>query len=184
MPPRELLFLIGPRGSGKTTVAALLAESLGWAWVDADAIVEERAGCSIRDIFAAEGEAGFRAREAAVLEELCGRERAVIATGGGVVLRPENRRRLREAGHVVWLRADCETLWRRISTDGSTGGRRPALLGGGPEEVAAVVAQREPLYRECAHAAVETAGRAPAEVAAEVLAGLAGRGARGSPNRG
>src|SRR5436305_15234067 len=97
-PGHPVIFLIGPRGSGKTTVARLLAERLGWDWVDVDAALEAAAGRSVRDIFAAEGEAGFRAREAAGLAELCRRRRHVIATGGGVVLDPENRQRLREAG--------------------------------------------------------------------------------------
>src|SRR5262249_22263441 len=81
------IFLVGPRGSGKTTVARLLAEALGWAWLDADALLEERAGKSIRAVFEAEGEGGFRERESALLAELCGRQRHVVATGGGVVLR-------------------------------------------------------------------------------------------------
>jgi shikimate kinase len=180
MKPRELLFLIGARGSGKTTVAARLAEGLNWACLDADDVLEQRAGQSIRAIFDSEGEAGFRDREAAILEELCGREKAVIATGGGAVLRPENRQRLRQAGAVVWLCADVDTLWQRIAADSSSGERRPALLGvGGREEVATVLARREALYRECAHLAVHTAGRTPAEVAAEVLAWLATHGETG-----
>src|SRR4051812_20716847 len=92
------LFLVGPRGSGKSTVAALLARRLGWGWVDADALLEERAGRTIRDLFAEEGEPGFREREASLLAELCGRARHVIATGGGVVLRPASREAMRRAG--------------------------------------------------------------------------------------
>jgi shikimate kinase len=176
-----LIFLIGPRGSGKTTVAALLAEALGWTWVDADGVLEQRAGRSIRDIFAAEGEAGFRLRERAVLVELCGRERTVIATGGGAVLHPENRARLRAAGLVVWLTADADTLHQRTSADASSSQRRPALGQGGIEEVIAILAAREPLYRECAHFIVDTAGHGPAEVAAEVLALV--QGCRGEPPR-
>src|SRR5262245_25909137 len=89
------LFLIGPRGSGKTTVAALVAGRLGWDWVDADTVLERRAGMSVRAVFAAEGEPGFRDRESAVLAELCRLGRHVIATGGGVVLREPNRQLLR-----------------------------------------------------------------------------------------
>jgi shikimate kinase len=177
--PCHLVILIGPRGSGKTTVAALLAEGLGWTWVDADCVLEQRAGRSIRDIFAAEGEAGFRLRERAILSELCDRERIVIATGGGAVLHPENRERLRGAGTVVWLTADPQTLHQRTSADAQSAQRRPALGQGGIEEVVAVLAAREPLYRECAHFIVDTAGRSPAEVAAEVLDLL--KGCRGEP---
>jgi shikimate kinase len=167
--PPSSLFLIGPRGSGKTTVARLLAERLGWAWVDADDVLERRAGRSVREVFAAEGEAGFREREAAVVAELCGLERHVIATGGGVVLREENRKQLHEAGRVVWLTADPETLWQRMQNDPSTSERRPALRSGGREEVAEVLRVRESLYRACADFAVETAGKTPAEIVEEIL---------------
>jgi shikimate kinase len=167
----ERCFLIGPRGSGKSTVARLLAGRLGWSWVDADAELERRAGRTIRVIFAEEGEAGFREREAALLRELSQVPRQVVATGGGVVLRPESRELLRSSGWVVWLNADAETLWERIRGDGSTAERRPALLGGGREEIQEILQRREALYRECAHQVVWTAGREAAEVAGEVAAG-------------
>ena len=170
-----MVFLVGPRGSGKTTVAALLAEALGCAWIDADSVLEQRAGRSIRDIFAAEGESGFRLREREILSELCGRERIVIATGGGAVLHPENRERMRAAGTVVWLTADARTLHQRATADASTAQRRPALSSGGIEEVVAVLVAREPLYRDCAHFIVDTTARTPAEVAAEILGLLDGR---------
>jgi shikimate kinase len=169
LPRSSLLFLIGPRGSGKTTVARLLAERLGWAWVDADDVLERRAGCSIRGVFATEGEEGFRQREAMVLAELCERKHHVIATGGGVILGEDNRRRLRAAGRVVWLTADVETLWQRMQTDASTAERRPALRGGGIEEIAEILRIREPLYRACADAIVQTAGKAPGEIVEEIL---------------
>jgi shikimate kinase len=165
----SLLFLIGPRGSGKSTVARLLAHELGWDWLDADDVLETRCGQSIRSLFAAEGEAGFRVREAAVLAELCRRQHHVIATGGGVVLRESNRELLRASGRVVWLAADVETLWQRLCGDDSTAQRRPNLLGGGREEIAEIMRIRGPLYRECADFIIETAGRAPVEIAAEVL---------------
>jgi shikimate kinase len=165
------LFLIGYRGSGKTTVAQLLARQLEWAWCDADAVLESRHGRTIRQIFEQEGEAGFRDKETALLLEQCGLERQVIATGGGIVLRPENRRRLREAGHVVWLTADHQTLWRRLQQDASTAERRPALTVGGLPEIEELLRAREPLYRECAHQVVDTAGRTPQEIADAILAG-------------
>jgi shikimate kinase len=167
----HLVILIGARGSGKTTVARLLAEALGWGWVDADAFLEEHFGQTIRDIFAAEGEAGFRDKESEVLRALCARKQHVIATGGGVVLRAANRALLRTAGRVVWLTADVDTLWQRVQSDRTTLQRRPALTAdGGRGEIEEVLRQREPLYGECAHRIVPTAGRAPAEVVAEVLA--------------
>jgi shikimate kinase len=167
------LFLIGYRGTGKTTVARLLAGRLGWAGLDADDLLEARAGQTIRAVFAEEGEAGFREREAAVLEELCRRPRCVVATGGGVVLRPENRQRLKEAGLVVWLTADAETIWARLQQDAATAERRPALTIGGLAEVRELLAAREPLYRASAHWAVDTVGRTPEVVADLILAHLA-----------
>lgn len=166
----RLVFLVGPRGSGKSTVAAHLARRLGWDWADADALLEQRAGKTIRAIFAEEGEAGFRTREAALLEELCRSQRQVIATGGGVVLRAENRQRLRAAGRVIWLTADPATLWRRLQADASTTQRRPDLTVGGLAEVEEVLRVREPLYRGCADLIVSTAGRSPEEVVDAILA--------------
>lgn len=162
------VLLIGPRGSGKSTIASLLAADLGWSWIDADVLLEARAGRSIRDIFAAEGEAGFRRREADILAELCLLGSHVIATGGGVVLRPENRELLNRSGVVVWLTGDIDTLWGRIVADATTAARRPTLTVGGRAEVAELVAAREPLYRECAHVTIDTTGRTPEEIVAAV----------------
>ena len=152
----------------------LLAQQLGWKSCDADEELEKRHGQSIRDIFAAEGEAGFRDKEAAVLAELCRLRQHVIGTGGGVVLRESNRQLLRASGRVVWLTADVETLWQRLQGDDSTAERRPALTVGGREEIAEILRIREPLYRSCADFIVETAGRSPAEIANEVLRWVSG----------
>jgi shikimate kinase len=150
-------------------VARLLAERLGWPWRDADAMLEERSGKSVRTIFAEEGEVGFRDREEAVLAELCRQEPLVVATGGGVVVRTTNRALLRASGWCVWLRADADTLWQRMCADASTPERRPALGGGGRAEVVEILRCREPLYRACADLIVETAGRTPEAVAEEIL---------------
>jgi shikimate kinase len=166
--PCLLVFLIGYRGTGKTTVARLLAERLGWACCDADEELEKRHG-SIRRIFAEEGEASFREKEAVVLAELCRTPRRVIATGGGVVLRGENRARLKEAGRVVWLTADAETLWGRLQQDAATAERRPNLTVGGLAEIEELLRVRQPLYVACADWTVDTVGRSPAEVAAHIL---------------
>jgi shikimate kinase len=167
------LLLIGYRCTGKSTVARLLATWLDWGWTDADTVLEERAGTTIRAIFAAEGEAGFRQREEAVLDELCRGQRQVIATGGGVVLSSRNRQRLREAGRVIWLTADADTIWQRLQTDGSTRDRRPTLTVGGLAEIQELLRVREPLYRSCADIIVETASRSPEDVANHVLEKLA-----------
>ncbi|MBI1913157.1 MAG: shikimate kinase [Planctomycetes bacterium] len=165
--------MIGYRGTGKSTVARLLAEALGWDWVDADAELEARSGRSIRSIFAEEGEQGFRDREEAVLEDLCARNSVVVATGGGVVLRESNRQRLRAACRVVWLTADADTICRRLAADPSTAERRPALTGAAGacdrEEVEELLRQREPFYRACADAIVDTAHHSPEEVVRGLL---------------
>ena len=168
----RVVFLIGYRGSGKTTVARLLAARLGWQWLDADPLLETRAGRSIREIFAAEGEAAFRDKEAALLEELCGYRQHVIATGGGVVLRPSNRDKLKAAGFVVWLTADARTLWDRIRADATTSERRPNLTVGGLPEIEELLRQREPFYRECANLTVDTTGRTPEQIVDAILAGM------------
>jgi shikimate kinase len=138
-----------------------------------DAEVERRVGQTIADIFAQQGEPAFREMEAALLAELCGRERLVVATGGGVVLRADSRARMRESGLVVWLHADADTLWGRIQKDATTASRRPALAGGGRDEVVRVLAQREALYRECAHLLVDTSACTPEEAVERALAALA-----------
>jgi shikimate kinase len=165
----ECLFLVGYRATGKSTVAGLVARRLGWQALDADAVLEANVGKTIREIFASEGEAGFRRYEERVLEELCGRQRHVIATGGGVVLAEGNRLRMRRAGKVVWLRADAETIWQRLQADATTWDRRPALTVGGLSEVVQLLQVREPLYRECADWTVDTAGHTPEEVAELIL---------------
>ena len=147
MKPR--IFLIGYRGTGKTSVAKLLAAKLGWTAVDADVVLEERAGKTIRQLFADEGEAAFRDLESAVLADLVQRDKVVVATGGGVVLRSENRKHL-ETGTTVWLISDAESIWRRLQVDPTTAERRPNLSQGGLAEIVEMLAKREPLYRECA----------------------------------
>jgi len=163
------LLLIGYRGTGKTAVARQLGLSLGWDWVDADVEVELRAGRSIAAIFAANGEEAFRELESSVLADLVKRNRTVLALGGGVVLRPENRALLRAAGKVIWLQAELETIERRLAEDPLTAQRRPPLTGGGVDEIRELLARREPLYRECADLIVDTEQKSPSEIAAEIL---------------
>jgi shikimate kinase len=169
------VYLIGPRGSGKTTVAAPLAEALGWGWIDADRLLEERAGQSIRAVFETEGEPAFRERESALLRELAALENQVIATGGGVILRPENRALLRATGWVVRLTAAVPVLCQRLAADPGTVEQRPALTGRSaidPAEVAAVVAAREELYAATAHLTVDTTDVAAGAMVAILLAAL------------
>ncbi len=164
---RMVVTLIGYRGSGKSSVAGPLAERLGWAACDADAALESAAGATIREIFAAEGEAGFRRREQTVLAELLQRDRWVIAAGGGAVLSETTRRAMRAAGPVIWLQAAPATLWARIAGDATTAARRPNLARGGLAEIQDLLAAREPFYRECATFTIDTEGLAVAQIVDE-----------------
>ncbi|MCI0638978.1 MAG: shikimate kinase [Gemmataceae bacterium] len=161
------IFLIGYRGTGKTTVARLLAEKIDWKWCDADARLEQRHGKTIRQIFAEEGESSFRDKEAALFEELSQLENHVIATGGGIVLRPENRELLRR-GKVIWLTADAETIWNRLQQDATTVERRPNLTQGGLPEIEELLHTRAPLYATCADRTVDVSNRSPEDIAEEL----------------
>jgi shikimate kinase len=164
------LVLIGYRGTGKSTVARQLALRLEWDWVDADVEIELAAGKSIAAIFADDGEPAFRELESRVLAGLLGRERTIVAAGGGAVLRPENRAAIQSAGVVVWLQAQPATLWQRLQGDATTAARRPDLTRhGGLAEIEALLAERTPWYAACATLAIDTEGKSPAQIADEIL---------------
>jgi len=163
------IFLIGPMGSGKTTVGRQLAVQLKKRFVDADQEIEKRTGVSIPTIFDIEGEDGFRAREAAVIDELSHGQDIVLATGGGAVLKPENRAALAERGTVVYLQADPETLFERTRRDRN----RPLLQTVDPRgRIVELMRAREPLYLELADIVVETGQRSPASVARDIAGRL------------
>lgn len=160
------LILVGYRGSGKSTVGALLAERLHRRFIDLDQLVVERAGKSIREIFAEEGEAGFRRREHEVCQSLRRTRNSVIALGGGALIDPENRTLMRRLGKIVWLRAPAIVLWSRIKNDPETANGRPDLSpAGGLSEIEAKLAEREPTYRGTAHHTVDTISTTPQAVA-------------------
>ena len=170
MKRRDLLFLIGYRGSGKTTTARLLADRLGWAWLDADAVLEARANRSIRQIFLNEGETSFRDQEAAILRELCKLMDHVIATGGGVILREENRTCLKQ-GTVIWLQAEADVLWNRLQTDAVSREQRPNLAQGGLAEIQELLKVRTPLYEACSDYTVD-ASQTPEQIADAIVSWL------------
>ncbi len=172
------LFLIGYRGTGKSTVATLVAAELGWHCVDADALLEARAGQSIREIFQAEGEAGFRRRETELLEEICRTTRQVVATGGGIVLSPKNRELLARFGRCALLEADAATIERRLQQDPATAQRRPALTVGGLAEIESMLSLRQPLYLQCANARFDVTKQTPGQVAVAIVEWFGGKRCR------
>lgn len=170
-----VVTLIGYRASGKSSVAPKLARKLDWSWIDCDDVIEQRAGASVRDIFEHEGEAGFRKRESEILAELLQQENLVIASGGGAVLSESNRSLMKAAGPVVWLQASVEVLARRLGGDRSSSERRPSLTGRPiADEVAEVLAKREPLYRECATLIVDAGIERPSQMAERIALYIAG----------
>lgn len=167
------IALVGYRGVGKTTVARQLALRLGWEWIDADVEVELRAGKSIAALFADAGEAAFRDLESDVVADLCERPRAVLALGGGAVLRESNRAAIARCGAVVWLQASVAQIAERLAADPATASQRPNLTSaGGRAEIEQLLAARLPLYRSCATLEVETDGKSPADLADEIMSAL------------
>jgi shikimate kinase len=147
------IFLVGMPGSGKTTVGRQLARRLRLPFFDCDHVIEQRLGCSIREYFAQAGEAAFRDIEQQVVSELSQGADAVVATGGGAVVREPNRRCLQDGGKVVYLRSTPEDLYRRLRHDT----QRPLLQVADPlGRLRSLYAERDPLYREAAHFLIET----------------------------
>jgi shikimate kinase len=152
-------------GAGKSTIGRHLAQLLGKRFLDADREIETRTGVSIALIFELEGEAGFRRRERAIIEELTAEEGLVLATGGGAVLDPGSRVVLRQRGTVVYLHSPLDVLYRRTRRDRN----RPLLQTEDPRaRLAQIVAERDPLYREVADLIVETDHRTVHSVVKEV----------------
>jgi shikimate kinase len=147
------IFLVGMMGAGKTSVGRLLARNLGKQFYDSDHLIELRTGVKIALIFEHEGEQGFREREAAVIDELTRLHDVVLATGGGAVLREENRLALKTRGVTVYLRASVSELWNRTRHDRN----RPLLQTADPQaRLAELYAQRDPLYRDVARIVIDS----------------------------
>jgi shikimate kinase len=163
------IFLVGPMGSGKSAVGRRLARELGLDFVDSDEEIESRTGVDIAYIFEKEGEAGFRQRETEIIDELTQHERLVLATGGGAVLDPASRERLRTRGRVVYLRTSVEQqiVRTRRSDD------RPLLNNADPGgTLARLMEARAPLYAEVAEITVDTDGRKVKTVVDQILCAL------------
>ncbi|KQQ53991.1 shikimate kinase [Pseudomonas sp. Leaf127] len=164
------LILVGPMGAGKSTIGRLLAKELRLPFKDSDKEIEQRTGANIPWIFDREGEPGFRDREQAVIAELCTSDGLVLATGGGAVMRDENRKALHDGGRVVYLHASVEQQVSRTARDRN----RPLLRTANPAKVLSdLLTLRDPLYREIADVIIETDERPPRMVVLEILARLA-----------
>lgn len=166
------IFLVGLMGAGKTSVGRLLARRLGKAFHDADHVLEARTGVRIPVIFEIEGEAGFRARECALIDEFTQIDDIVLATGGGAVISESNRAALKARGTVVYLRASVEDLWNRTCHDRN----RPLLQTADPRaRLQQLLEQRDPLYRDVAHLIVDTGSQSVKTLIARLEIQLAER---------
>ena len=166
---KKCIVLTGCMGCGKTTIGQELHHETGLPFVDIDHFIEETEKMSIKDIFAKKGERYFRDLETAVLQALCSEptpDGSIISTGGGIVIRPENRKLLRRLGFVVWIKVNHQTLFHRISRNKD----RPLLLTENPQETLRKILQtREPWYMEAAHLIIETAPLTIAEASFGII---------------
>lgn len=172
---KKHIYLTGFRGTGKTSVGALLARSLRRTVIDLDGVVTANAGMSISEIFQDGGEVAFRDLESDALESVSQTENAVISLGGGAILRAGNREIIRSTGVCVWLECDAENLAQRLQRDAVTGEQRPALTDLDElQEIRELLQARHPLYLEAADHRVDTAGKTIEQVAQQVIKLLPG----------
>lgn len=167
------LYLIGYRGAGKTTVAPLLAKKLHWAVVELDELIEQQERTTIADIFHQRSEACFRDIESAMLRTVAGQTHQVVSTGGGIILREENRQLLRSTGLVVWLQASPELIYQRLLHDERSRTLRPALTNQPlQEEIKQVLAARTALYAASSHFSVDTESHKLEDIVSLILTHL------------
>jgi len=160
------VFLVGPMGAGKSSIGRQLAQILGYDFIDSDHEIEHRAGANIPWIFDVEGEEGFRDREETIIDELSQESNIILATGGGSIIREQNRRVLAARGLVVYLKVSIDQQLRRTAKDKN----RPLLQTNNPKEVLeALIETRGPLYEEIADLVVDTDRCSVKEVAKEIV---------------
>lgn len=161
------IIFVGPMGAGKTTIGKQLARQLGRTFYDSDRVIEERTGANIPLIFEMEGEEGFRRREKAVIAELTQLHDIVLATGGGVILDPDNRDQITRQGFVIYLNAPLDHLFNRTSKDKN----RPLLQTADPrKKLEEILKIRDPLYREVADIVIDTDSSPTHSVVKKLLA--------------
>ncbi|MEM7009888.1 MAG: shikimate kinase [Verrucomicrobiota bacterium] len=159
---RRNVILVGYMGTGKTSVGRKIADSLGFQFVDTDEVIERMAGKSIPTIFEERGEPAFRDLETKALNSAAAGIDQVISTGGGIVMRDENRKILDESGYCIWLRASADAIFRRVSTNN----HRPLLKTENPRAtIDNMLREREPRYRAVADLEIKTDGLSIDEVA-------------------
>lgn len=170
-PPLDVprtITLVGLMGAGKSCIGRYLATALGLPFLDADKEIEAAAGCSVEDIFAAHGEAAFRAGERRVISRLLAEPKMVLATGGGAFMDPQTRALIRQRATSLWLRADIELLLRRTARRNN----RPLLKRGEPREILTrLIEERHPVYAQ-ADVVVDSVDGPPEATLARVIAGL------------
>lgn len=160
------IYLIGMMGSGKTSTGKALAESLGYAFIDLDEALEKKLGRTISEIFKTNGEPFFRGEETRVLEDVSKQGPAVMATGGGIVLRPENVERMKKSGRVIYLKTSLDWLWKRVQKESN----RPLLKVEDPRAaLEKILNDRRDLYEKAGDLVVMTDGKTPDEVAEEIM---------------
>lgn len=161
------LVLVGFMGAGKTSVGRELAHILEWEYVDTDALVEERSGSTVEEIFARQGETEFRRLESEVIKDIAASEHLIIACGGGAILRPENAQTLKEHGHVVYLHVDADQAELRLSRDATA---RPLLDGDDRgNRIRELLAVREPTYRAVSDMVIDTSALSPVQAAERIV---------------
>ncbi len=170
---KEKIILTGYRGTGKSSIGKILADLLGFDFIDTDQAIEKRQGETIAEMVDRGGWDLFRRKERDLLLELAGSKNKVIATGGGAVLHEKAWTKLRENALAVWLTADVKTICRRLAADSDTDDTRPALTEMGTmDEISMVLDQRQPLYAKSSDLTVGTEGKTPKAVAEYIVAEL------------
>lgn len=167
---KELIVFVGPMGAGKTTIGKILAKELGFQFFDSDKEIEKRTGANIPWIFDVEGESGFRDRESAVIEELSVCKNVVLATGGGAMMRPENRDAVTKSGFVIYLNTSVDQQFHRTHKDKN----RPLLQGN--KDAFLVLSElyelRDPVYRSVADLVIDTDRKALKNIVKDIVSAL------------